>query len=71
MPHVRRFGFSGVIAVGVVVVMLFGINPVTVLTGQAAEPLPHTTLTALEAIEQGEGRRILKEVKAELSAAAE
>ena len=33
MPHVRRFGLSGAIALGVVVVMLFGINPVTVLTG--------------------------------------
>lgn len=54
MPHVRRFGFSGVIAVGVVVVMIFGINPITVLTGQVAEPLPHTTLTALAAIEAGE-----------------
>lgn len=55
MPHVRRFGFSGAIALGVVVVMIFGINPVTVLTGQVAEPLPHTTLTALEAIKTGEG----------------
>jgi predicted metalloprotease len=56
MPHVRRFGFSGAIALGVVVVMIFGINPVTVLTGQVAEPLPHTTLTALAAIEAGEGK---------------
>lgn len=55
MPHVRRFGFSGAIALGVVVVMIFGINPVTVLTGQVAEPLPHTTLTALDAIANGEG----------------
>ena len=54
MPHVRRFGFSGVIAVAIVVLMIFGINPVSVLTGQKAEPLPHTTLTALEAIAQGE-----------------
>lgn len=56
MPHVRRFGFSGAIALGVVVVMIFGINPVTVLTGQVAAPLPHTTLTALEAIKAGEGK---------------
>lgn len=55
MPHMRRFGFSGAIALGVVVVMLFGINPVTLLTGQVAEPLPHTTLTALDAIAKGEG----------------
>ena len=56
MPHVRRFGFSGAIALGVVVVMILGINPVTVLTGQVAQPLPHTTLTALEAIAAGEGK---------------
>ena len=56
MPHVRRFGFSGVIALGVVVVMIFGINPVTLLTGQVAEPLPHTTLTALDAIAAGEAQ---------------
>lgn len=56
MPHVRRFGFSGAIALGVVVVMILGINPVTVLTGQVAEPLPHTTLTALEAIKAGTGK---------------
>lgn len=56
MPHVRRFGFSGAIALGVVVVMIFGINPVTVLTGQVAQPLPHTTLTALDAIAKGEGK---------------
>lgn len=56
MPHVRRFGFSGVIAVAIIVVMLFGINPITVLTGQVAEPLPHTTLTALAAIDAGEGK---------------
>ena len=55
MPHVRRFGFSGAIALGIVVVMIFGINPVTLLTGQVAEPLPHTTLTALEAIKAGDG----------------
>lgn len=56
MPHVRRFGFSGAIALGVVVVMIFGINPVSVLTGQVAQPLPHTTLTALEAIATGDGK---------------
>jgi uncharacterized protein len=53
MPHVRRFGFSGVFAVGVVVVMVFGINPITVLTGQVAEPLPYTPLTALADLETG------------------
>ena len=54
MPHVRRFGFSGVIAVALVVVMVLGINPITVLTGQVADHLPYTPLTALEAIEAGE-----------------
>ncbi|MCS6759925.1 MAG: neutral zinc metallopeptidase, partial [Candidatus Devosia euplotis] len=53
MPHVRRFGFSGVFALGVVV-MVFGINPITVLTGQAADHPPYTPLTALEAIESGD-----------------
>ncbi|MBU1307826.1 MAG: neutral zinc metallopeptidase [Alphaproteobacteria bacterium] len=56
MTHVRRFGFSGALAVSIVVVMLFGINPITVLTGQVAKPLPHTPLTALAAIEAGDGQ---------------
>lgn len=54
MQHLRRFGLSGFIALAVVVVMIFGINPVSLLTGQVAEPLPYTTLTALEAIGKGE-----------------
>ena len=56
MPHIRRFGFSGVLAVSIVVVMLFGINPISLLTGQVAQPRPHTPLTALEAIAAGEGK---------------
>lgn len=55
MPHVRRFGFSGVVAIALVVVMMLGINPITVLTGQVADHLPYTPLTALAAIEAGEG----------------
>lgn len=47
MPHVRRFGFSGVIAVSVVVVMLLGINPVTVLTGKVSPPPPPTSITGV------------------------
>jgi predicted metalloprotease len=47
MPHVRRFGFSGAIAAGVVVVMMLGINPVTVLTGQVSPPPPPTSITGL------------------------
>lgn len=47
MPHVRRFGISGVIASGVVVVMMMGINPITVLTGQVSPPPPPTSITGL------------------------
>lgn len=47
MPHVRRFGFSGAIAAGVVVVMLFGINPVSVLTGKFSPPPPPTSITGV------------------------
>src|SRR5687767_15001587 len=47
MPHVKRFGFSGVIALGIVVIMLFGINPVSVLTGKVSPPPPPTTITGL------------------------
>lgn len=56
MVHIRRFGFSGALAVSLVVVMLFGINPITVLTGQVAKPLPYTPLTALAALAAGEGQ---------------
>lgn len=54
MPHVRRFGFSGLFVLGIVVFMMFGINPVTVLTGQRAEPHPLTAQTGLEALRAGE-----------------
>ncbi len=47
MPHVRRFGFSGAIALGIVVVMLFGINPVSVLTGKFSPPPPPTSITGV------------------------
>jgi predicted metalloprotease len=47
MPHVKRFGFSGAIALGVVVVMLFGINPVSVLTGKFSPPPPPTSITGV------------------------
>ena len=43
MPHVRRFGFSGLAAVALVVVMLLGVNPITLLSGNsklAAQVLP-------------------------------
>lgn len=62
MPHVRRFGFSGLVAVGIVVVMLFGINPVTILTGQVATPNPYSILESLEAVEaRGEPREVVIE----------
>jgi predicted metalloprotease len=47
MPHVRRFGWSGVLALAVVVVMLAGINPITVLTGQVSPPPPPTSITGV------------------------
>ena len=47
MPHVKRFGLSGVIAVGIVAVMLLGINPVTVLTGKVSPPPPPTSITGV------------------------
>lgn len=47
MPHVKRFGFSGLVALGVIVVMLFGINPVTVLTGKVSPPPPPTSTTGV------------------------
>jgi uncharacterized protein len=47
MPHVKRFGFSGVIALGIVVVMLLGINPVSVLTGKVSPPPPPTSITGV------------------------
>lgn len=45
MPHIRRFGWTGVVALGIVVVMLAGINPITVLTGQVSPPPPPTSIT--------------------------
>lgn len=49
MPHVKRFGLSGLIALGIVVIMLFGINPVTVLTGKVPPPPPPTSITGVPA----------------------
>ncbi len=47
MPHIRRFGLSGLVAVAVIVVMLLGINPVTVLTGKVSPPPPPTSITGV------------------------
>ncbi len=47
MPHVKRFGWSGVVALGVVVVMLAGVNPITVITGKVSPPPPPTSITGV------------------------
>jgi len=47
MPHLRRFGWSGVLAVGLVVVMLAGVNPITLISGQVAPPPPPTSITGV------------------------
>jgi predicted metalloprotease len=47
MPHIRRFGWSGAVALAVVVVMLLGINPVTILTGKVSPPPPPTSITGV------------------------
>lgn len=46
-PHIRRFGWSGVLAVGLVVVMLAGVNPITLISGQVAPPPPPTSITGV------------------------
>lgn len=48
-PHIRRFGWSGVLAVGLVVVMLAGVNPITLISGQVAPPPPPTSITGVPA----------------------
>lgn len=47
MPHVKRFGWSGVVALGVVAVMLLGINPISVITGKVSPPPPPTSITGV------------------------
>jgi predicted metalloprotease len=49
IPHIKRFGISGVIAVGIVVVMLLGINPVSLLTGETSDPPALTSITGVPA----------------------
>ena len=49
MPHVKRFGWSGVLAVGLVIVMLAGINPVTLISGKVSPPPPPTSITGVPA----------------------
>ncbi len=49
MPHVRRFGWSGVVALVIVVVMLAGINPITLISGKVSPPPPPTSITGVPA----------------------
>lgn len=49
MPHVRRFGWSGAVAVGIVGVMLLGVNPITLISGQVSPPPPPTSITGVPA----------------------
>lgn len=49
MPHVRRFGLSGALALGVVIAMLAGINPVTLISGKVSPPPPPTSITGVPA----------------------
>jgi uncharacterized protein len=46
-PHIRRFGWSGVLAVGIIFVMLAGINPITLISGQVSPPPPPTSITGV------------------------
>lgn len=47
MPHVKRFGWSGALALGVVIAMLAGINPVTLISGKVSPPPPPTSITGV------------------------
>lgn len=47
MPHLRRFGVSGVIALAILVVMLLGLNPVSLITGEYSPPPAATAITGV------------------------
>lgn len=49
MPHVKRLGWSGALALGVVIAMLAGINPITLITGKVSPPPPPTSITGVPA----------------------
>jgi predicted metalloprotease len=49
VPHLRRFGLSGAIALAIVVVMLLGLNPVSLITGEYSPPPAATVLTGVPA----------------------
>lgn len=46
-PHLRRFGLSGVAAVALVVAMIFGVNPITLISGKTAPPPAPTSTTGV------------------------
>lgn len=48
-PHIRRFGWSGLAAVGLIGVMLAGVNPITLISGQVAPPPAPTSITGVPA----------------------
>ncbi len=47
VPHLRRFGLSGVAAVALIVLMIFGVNPITLISGKTAPPPPPTSITGV------------------------
>jgi len=47
VPHVKRFGWSGAIALAIVVVMLAGVNPITLISGKVSPPPPPTSITGV------------------------
>jgi predicted metalloprotease len=49
MPHVKRFGWSGGLALAVVIAMLAGINPITLISGRVSPPPPPTSITGVPA----------------------
>ena len=48
MPHVKRFGWSGLLALGVVIVMLAGINPITLISGKVFDRTKPEEPTSLQ-----------------------
>lgn len=45
VPHIKRFGIGGVLAVIIVIAMVFGISPITLFTGEDAGPPPTNSAT--------------------------
>lgn len=47
VPHIKRFGIGGVVVVIFIIGMVFGINPITMMTGQDAGP-PRTNSATMD-----------------------